>query len=311
MTESTPDLVRRRLALASLAYPASLLLHGCSATFQTLTGPSIDPAAKALLSQSAGAHGSMALSKVHDISVSYTGRWRAIVDKLQPALVDAGFRGGSEERVLLDDGIVSQAHAGPRGRKQVVRTLTPPPSGEVHVWRNGNADDAKDDRDAAALVADSYMLFLLGPMLLSSHGFVERMTAVQFQGRRRIHVDAGIYDCDSLQIRLRPGMGVSAEDDLMLFIDRESHLMRRVRFTLNGLESTRGAIAEVDVGRFKTLEGVSWPTHYYERLLRPLPLPVHEWRMAGLDLNRGLDARELTGSSFLGKALAPAAKLDQ
>jgi hypothetical protein len=106
-------------------------------------------------------------------------------------------------------------------------------------------------------------------------------------------------------------MGFSAGDDLMLFIDRESHLMRRVRFTLNGLESTRGAIAEVDVGRFKTLEGISWPTYYYERLLRPLPLPVHEWRMTGLDLNRGLDAREVTSSTFLGKALAPAAVINQ
>jgi hypothetical protein len=33
--------------------------------------------------------------------------------------------------------------------------------------------------------------------------------------------------------------------------------------------------------------------------------------MAGLDLNRGLDARELTGSTFLGKALAPAATINQ
>ena len=311
MTERKPDLVRRRLALASLAFPGSLLLQACSATFKPLKSASIDPAAQALLSQSAGAHGSMGLSKVRDISVSYTGQWRAIVDKLQPALVDAGFRGGSEERVLLNDGIVSQAHAGPSGRKQVVRTLTPLPSGDVHVWRNGNADDDKDSRDAAALVADSYLLFLLGPMLLSLHGFEERIIAAELGGRRRIQVDAGVHECESLRIRLRPGMGFSAEDDLMLFIDRESHLMRRVRFTLNGLESTRGAVAEVDVGRFKTFEGISWPTHYYERLLRPVPLPVHEWRMTGLDLNRGIDARELTGSTFLGKALAPAAMINQ
>jgi hypothetical protein len=299
------------LALASLAYPGAVLLQACSATLKPLKGTSIDPAAMALLSQSAGAHGSMGLSQVRDISVSYTGRWRAIVAKLQPALVDAGFRGGSEERVLLNDGIVSQAHAGPSGWKQVVRTLAPPPSGDVHVWRNGNADDARDSRDAAALVADSYMVFLLGPMLLSSHGFVERMIATELGGRQRIQVDAAVHECDSLRIRLRPGMGFSAGDDLMLFIDRESHLMRRVRFTLNGLESTRGAIAEVDVGRFKTLEGISWPTYYYERLLRPLPLPVHEWRMTGLDLNRGLDAREVTSSTFLGKALAPAAVINQ
>ncbi|MEP6883728.1 MAG: hypothetical protein ABJC66_03160 [Gammaproteobacteria bacterium] len=309
MTNRGPDFLRRRLALASLAYPASLLLQSCAATFKPLHGAAIEPAAQALLSQSAVAHGSLGFSNVHDISVSYTGHWRAIVAKLQPVLVDAGYRGGSEERLLLEDGIVAQAHTGPDGKKQVVRTRTPLPAGSLRVWRNGNVDDEKADRDAAALVADSYLLFLLGPMLLSSHGFMERMVGAELGGLRRITVDDSAYECDPLRIRLRPGMGFAAVDDLMLFIDRESHLMRRVRFTLNGLESTRGAIAEVDIGRFTTLEGISWPTHYYERLLRPVPLPVHEWRMSGLDLNRGLVARELTGSSFLGKAVAPAATI--
>ena len=79
MTELKPDLLRRRLALASLACPASLLLPACTATFKPLQSTAINPAAQALLSQSAGAHGSIGLSNVHDISVSYVGHWRAIV----------------------------------------------------------------------------------------------------------------------------------------------------------------------------------------------------------------------------------------
>jgi hypothetical protein len=48
--------------------------------------------------------------------------------------------------------------------------------------------------------------------------------------------------------------------------------------TLNGLESTRGAL-------------------------------VHDWRLIALDINRGESRAELTGPTFTGKASAPAEKL--
>jgi hypothetical protein len=85
--------------------------------------------------------------------------------------------------------------------------------------------------------------------------------------------------------------------------------MRRARFSVEGLDSTRGAIAEVDTFGHIALFGVHWPTRFQERLLRPLPLPVHDWRMTGLDVNRGFAAADIDGSSFAGAAAAPAGAL--
>jgi len=79
--------------------------------------------------------------------------------------------------------------------------------------------------------------------------------------------------------------------------------------TLNGLESTRGALVDIDLSEHRSMYGIMWPTAFHERLLRPVPLDVHEWRLAGLDINRGESRAELSGSVFVGKALAPATPL--
>ena len=125
----------------------------------------------------------------------------------------------------------------------------------------------------------------------------------------RIVVDEREHTCDVLRVSVTPGLGFSERDQLALFIDRDERLMRRVRFTLNGLETTRGAVAEVDASEHITLHGVRWPTRFHERLLRPLPLAVHDWRLTGLDLNRSLSAAEISGPAFEGRAVAPAAAL--
>ena len=91
--------------------------------------------------------------------------------------------------------------------------------------------------------------------------------------------------------------------DYLLFIDAENHLLRRVRFTMEGLESTQGAIAEVDFFEHREIAGVVWPTRFYERLRKPIPsLPVHDWRLIGLDVNRGLSEADIAGPSFSAKA---------
>ena len=69
------------------------------------------------------------------------------------------------------------------------------------------------------------------------------------------------------------------------------------------------AVAEVDTFDHAALHGVRWPTRFHERLLRPLPLTVHDWRLTGLDVNRGLEIAEVDGAAFAGKAAAPAAPL--
>jgi hypothetical protein len=302
-------ITRRRLLQASLALPLLPALQACTAPLVPLTATSSSPEAAALLRASAAAHGVDALSRITDVSVRYAGQWHALVDKVQPALVDAGHRGGSEERLLLRDGLTAQQHTGPKGTKHVTRHTAAHAQGDVHVWFNGEESADNDARAAAALVVDGYALFLLGPMLLATRWTEERSMLMGTGEVERIRLDGREYECDVLRVRMMPGLGFSGVDQLALYIDRNDHLMRRVRFSLNGLESTRGAIAEVDTYGHARLHDVEWPTRFHEQLLRPLSLPVHDWRLEGLDVNRGLSAADLSGREFAGNAVAPAATL--
>ena len=304
-----PDPTRRRMLLASLSLPWVATLQGCAAPLPLRQNPGSTQQAHAMLMESAVAHGLESFKRLHDVNVRYEGRWRPVVGRLQPALIDAGFRGGSEERLLLDPGIAAQAHTGPSGHKQVMRKSEPGGAGEVRVWRNGVEAQGSEVRAAAALVADGYSLFLLGPLLLADRWAGERSSTLETGGVETLHLDGHALECDVIRLRLRPGLGFSEADELALFLDRKLHLMRGVRFTLNGLESTQGAIAEVQTFDHLTLQGVRWPTRFYERLLRPLPLPVHNWRLTGLDLDRGLEPSEVDRSEFGGKASAAAAAL--
>ena len=296
----------RRAALGALALST---LAGCAATLPPLAGPVMTEAARALLERSAEAHGLAAFRAIADLSLRYEGEWAPIINRLQPVLVDEGFRGASEERLLPRQGLVAQAHAGPSGAKQVVRRAVAGEAGAA-VWFNGTPAETADQRAAAALVADGYLLFLLGPMCLTGGWAQPRSLAGAVGDAETIEVHGARWDCDVIRLDVSPGLGFAPSDRLALYIDRGEGLMRRVRFSLDGLRSTRGAVAEVDasghIGRF----GVRWPTRFHERLLRPLPLPVHDWRLTGLDAGRGFGVDEINGAALTGRAMAPAAALD-
>jgi hypothetical protein len=283
----------RRALLASLALPA---LQGCAAQFPPLPDNATTAEAQALLQASAAAQGAAAFAMLTDVSVSYAGQWRALVNTLQPDLVDSGFRGRSEERLLPRGRLLAQAYTGPKGSKHVVRRTAAHNEGDVRVWFNGQETHNAAPRDAAALVADGYALFLCGPMLLAGAWAADRSLVMQLASRQRITVD---------------GLGLSQSDQLAVFIDRQEQLMRRVRFTLDGLDSTRGAVAEVDAWAHLTRHGVRWPTRFHERLLRPVPLPVHDWQMTGLDVNRGFAAADISTAEFTGDAAAAATPLPE
>ena len=52
-------------------------------------------------------------------------------------------------------------------------------------------------------------------------------------------------------------------------------------------------------------------SRFFERLRKPIPnLPVHDWRLLGLDVNRGITAAEISGPEFSGKASPPARRLE-
>lgn len=308
---TAPDPARRRLLVAATVplLPAVLgALGGCATAPADPPVPEIeasDPAAVALLGDAAAAHGLPGWRRVRDLNVSYRGEWRALIGRLQPELVDARFRISSQERLLPADGLIAQAHIGPGGHKQVVRRQNGPdgrPPGLVEVWYNGTPTADTPLRHAAALVADGYRLFLLGPLaLIDQPGLKLRLAGLE---------QVGDHACERLVVRLAPGLGFAPADQLVLCIDRRTRLMRRVRFTLEGLNSTRGAVAEVDTMDFQNIHGVEWPTRFHERLRKPIPLlPVHDWQLTGLDINRGWSARDIEGAQFEGVAKGAAKAL--
>lgn len=114
--------ITRRAFLGAAALP---LLAACTTPLPLGPRPSGDKNASLRLEESAEAHGLEAYRGITDISVSYEGQWRALVNRIQPEVVDAGFRGSSQERLMPYETIVAQAYTGSAGTKQV-------------YWRRGN-----------------------------------------------------------------------------------------------------------------------------------------------------------------------------
>ncbi len=265
------------------------------------------PEGQALLQAAADAHGWAAYRQITDISVAYDGAWRPFIDRIQPIVVDKGFRGPSEERLLPQAGVVAQAYRGPSGRKHVwwQRSAGVPASdaaaaGLAAVWFNGQASTSADVLAASALVAECYGLFLLGPLWLNGRGLAARVAGTE-------RVDSRL--CDVLQVDLRPGLGRVARDRVELCLDRDSRVARRLRFTLQGFSATAGAVAFVDTFEHERHFGVLWAMRSYEEVEHPIRVPAHDWRITGLDVNRGFGVEELRGPAFSGRAAAPAAAL--
>ena len=274
-----------------LAALAGLLTACASPQICTREIRKSEPSAVALLNESQRAHGRTAFTKIHDLSVRYEGRWASIGPRFQPVLADTKFRRGSEERLLVGERITAQEHSGPAGKKLVVRA-----PGKVSVAYNGLLSDDAEAERAAALVADAYTLFLLGPFYFDRPGVVLTRNGEAV-------VDKIV--CDEVLAVLRPGFGEAKEDRVILFIDRASKQLRRVRMTLSGLESTRGAEVDVTFRDFRTIGGIVWPTDFDERIRVPFDLHAHHWRLLGLEINRGFRASNLTPGGLKGRASAP------
>ena len=283
-------------AFRSLLAAMACLLSACaSPKICTREIQKSDAKAIELLTASQRAHGKKAFANVRDVSVRYDGRWAPIGPRFQPVLADRSFRRASEERFLIGPRIIAQEHTGPAGKKFVVRTPE-----KVTVGYNGLPSTDDETKRAAALVADAYTLFLLGPFYFDRPGVV-------LAPNGEAVVDRAV--CDQVLAVLRPGFGFAKEDRVILFIDRATKQLRRVRMTLSGLESTRGAEVDVTFRDFRTIGGILWPTDFDERIRVPFDLHAHHWRMLGLDTNRGLRASDLTGSGLKNRAARPAEPL--
>ena len=282
---------------------AALALTGCGSNVapipQTPAGAVNSPVdARALLNACVAAHGgAAAYARLRDVNVRFDSHWAAVGPKLQPKLADTGYREGSEERYLAagnhDGWLVGQDHHGPKGEKFVGRY----PDGVV-VWYDGQEAYDPEVKSAAALVTDAYSMFLFGPDF-----FVRRAASLQ---KLPATGEVAGHLCDELLAVLQPGFGPAKEDRVVLYIDQKDHLLRRVSFTLNALESTQGAEVHVDLMDQRRLAGVMFPTSFYERIDRPVGLDAHRWRLLGFDVNRGYEAGDIAGPKFLGQAVAPA-----
>lgn len=298
---------RRRWLLGAAGVP---LLAACGTplplSLQPPAASAADAAAAQRLRESAQAHGWDAYRTLNDINIAYDGQWRPLIDRVQPVVVDKAYRGSSQERLMPAAGVVAQAYSGAAGRKQVSwrrgSALSGQPAnlGEVAVWFNGQRSADPAVLASSAVVAECYGLFLLGPLWL-----VERGLAVQAGGTERVNGRL----CDVVQVWLRPGLGQVALDRVAVFIDRDDAITRRVRFTLEGFVSTRGAVAETDTFEHQRRFGVLWPMRSYEEVVHPLRLPAHDWYITGLDVNRGYLPQALAGPQFTGAAAAAAAAL--
>jgi hypothetical protein len=302
LSPAFPARLSRRRLLGAFALP--WLAAGCSTPLPIgVPAPAASHAdAAARLRDSALAHGLDAYRELADINVSYAGQWRPLVGRIQPEVVDAGFRGASQERLMPRLGLVAQDYTGPSGRKHVTwqrgtRTADAADLGRVAVWFNGVPSTDAAALDAAALVAEGYGLFLLGPLWLADRGLALRSGGTE-------QVDGRL--CDVVDAWLAPGLGRVATDRVALCIDRRDAVMRRVRFTLEGFVNTRGAVAEVDTFEHERRFGVLWPMRSYERVRHPIALPAHDWHITGLDVNRGYAPSDLGGPSFTGAAANPA-----
>ncbi len=284
---------RFRLFLACLL--AGAFVSCASPQISTSARKSSEPRATALLAASQRAHGGEAFAKVRTLSVRYEGQWAPIGPRFQPVLSDTKFRRGSEERLVLDSRLIAQEHTGPAGKKIVVRTPE-----KVSVNYNGVRSTDAEVEQAAALVADAYTMFLLGPFYFDRPGVTLSSAGDEV-------VDGAV--CDKVLAVLRPGFGFAEEDRVVLFIDRANKQLRRVRMTLNGLESTRGAEVDVTFREFRTIGGIVWPTDFDERIRVPFQLHAHHWTMLGLTINPGFRAADLDAAGFKGRAAIPAAPL--
>jgi len=210
--------------------------------------------------------------KYRRVEVAYFGTWSTLATKLQPILTDPDFRKSSVEVYQPRQRQVSQVHSGPAGSKLVNRK-----NQFTRVAFNGTPTQDSDVTAAAALVADAYTIFLFGPSWLSANARDLHRLSDRTLDQETCHLIAG---------RLSPGIGSLTEDHFIAWIGKTSGLMKRFQFSLNGVESTRGADVDVTFSEhWKAKDGSIWPGHFIEYIQRPILTKAHDWRLTALTLD--------------------------
>ena len=245
------------------------------------------------------AHGGDHIDKLNDVNVAIDGEWKFLITRIQPLVTDHRYRVKSEERVLLQPKIYAAKYEGPDGSKTVFRNQN---TGKVMAHYNGKPNQKEDVRSSTALTADSFYLFLLGPLALDNH-------RDQFVYLERCSNDTAAC----IYLSKTPGLGFSERDEVVLWVNRETLLTERVAITLEGHETTKRAHVDVRYDSYLTRGDFTFPSVFFERVLAPIKIDAHAWQLTGLDINRDLRPFDVETSAnspdWSEQALIPASPL--
>lgn len=261
------------------------LTVGCGGSLRSPLATAEDSSASTeahnLLQWAVEAQGGDAWNKVEDVTVRYQGEWGKFVPKMQPVLSDVGYRTKSREVYWPMEGRVLQAHVGPEGEKRVLRSEDTVAVGYRPHGSAGFETADAEQMSAAALVADAYSLFLFGPSFVA-----HRVAGLELLPDDKI--DGESYS--RLLALIRPGFGEAEEDQVMMWIDKETGLLFRVLFSLEGFEAARGAEVDVTFLSHRQEAGYWWPDDFRERVRSPVRAFAHAWSTEELVVGSGAEA---------------------
>jgi len=287
-----PFIVKTCLIACSLA-----LLAGCSSVRFPPDTPAAafddDLTGDVIFTRTLAAHGGDLRRYPGDINLSTDGRWFALIRKIQPLVTDSSFRIRSEERYRPRDGLYAVTHTGPEGGKHVVRTRD-----GLAVSYNGVRETDPAKLRATAMTNDAFRMFHFGPSF-----FLDRAS----RWNRIADVDEKGLTYYRLRGTVRPGFGEAAEDEVVLWIDRETARLFRIHMSLNGFETTVGAHVDTTFLEYRDVAGYLLPVRFHERVRGPLRINAHSWWTTGLDIDRGWRDEDVNGTAFSGEAETPAA----
>ena len=202
------------------------------------------------------------------VVLTTTGRWYALVTRIQPQMTDETFRARGEETLDLATGDYWASFSGPAGNKTVRREAR-----GIAVQYNGRTTLDQDALAATALTADAAYLFYLGPLALAQRNYrFVRLADAREKGSTYYR----IYS------ELRPGLGLSERDEVVFWIHPQSSLVYRTEVTLEGFRRTRGAHVDVTVLDYGRWGPYTLPRELHERVRAPLRLDVHHWQVTQL-----------------------------
>lgn len=275
-------------------------LYGCAKTSPRLE-IAIDNQADGLSAQDIfdktfTRHGGDHLSKLNDVNVAINGHWHYLITKIQPEVTDESYRQVSQERILVNPKSYAAFYTGDAGNKRVYRTAN-----DISIAYNNSIDTNIRKNQASALTADAFYLFTLGPLALSEQvDNWKRLADATEKGNAYYRING----------MLKPGIGMSPEDHISLWIDKNSGLTFRMHITLEGFETTKGAHVDTTYLKYTKIEQFTLPTHFFERVIGPIKLDAHEWWYTGLDINRDLGLSDIAIEDWSDRAKQAAKTFD-